>query len=54
MKPFSVVMEFDKETKNTIRFREVTEGMPPAIGTIYIQKWKKPPRKIRLTIEPTD
>ena len=46
--------QMDKETKNTIRYAEVTEGKPPAIGTIYIQKWflgKKVPDKLKVTVE---
>lgn len=32
--------EVEKETKNTIRFKEVTEDImdPGAIGTLYVQK----------------
>jgi len=30
----------EKETKNTVRFAEVSEpGKPPIIGTLYVQKW---------------
>ena len=30
----------EKETKNTVRFNEVSEpGKPPIIGTLYVQKW---------------
>ena len=46
--------QMDKETKNTVRYAEVTEGKPPAIGTIYIQKWflgKKMPDKLKVTEE---
>jgi len=46
--------QMDKETKNTIRYAEVTEGKPPVIGTIYIQKWflgKKAPDKLKVTVE---
>ena len=46
--------EIEKETKNTIRYEEITEGRPPVIRTIYIQKWalgKNPPKKIKITIE---
>jgi hypothetical protein len=28
----------EKETKNTIRYKEVTDG-PEVIGTLYIKKW---------------
>ena len=31
----------EKETKNTVRFQELSEaqGEPTVLGTIYIQKW---------------
>lgn len=42
------------ETKNCYRLDEVTDaGMPPKIGTLYIQKWavgNKLPERITLTI----
>ena len=45
----------EKETKNTIRYTEKPEaGKPPAIGTIYIQKWALPeptPASITVTID---
>ena len=35
-----VKFEFEKQNKNSIRYKEVLEdGMPPIIGTIYVQKW---------------
>lgn len=35
-----VTFEFEKQNKHSIRYKEVPEdGMPPVIGTIYIQKW---------------
>ena len=38
-----VAVEFvkERETKNTVRFQEVEDanGEPPAIGTLYLQKW---------------
>ena len=47
--------ELEKETKNTIRYTEKAEsGKPPAIGTIYIQKWALPeptPQSITVTVE---
>ena len=45
--------EMEKETKNTVRYAEVTAGQPPVIGTLYIQKWalKGPPKKLKVTIE---
>ncbi len=39
METIRVTMELEKETKNTIRYTEKTEGKPPAIGTLYMQKW---------------
>ena len=47
------VFEFEKTTKNTVRYQEVAEGQPPIIGTVYIQKWglTGPPKKIKMTIE---
>ena len=39
----TLVVKFDKEkeTKNTIRFteRDNDEGLPPMIGTLYLQKF---------------
>jgi len=30
----------EKETKNTVRYKEVpAEGKPPLIGTLYVQQW---------------
>ena len=48
------VFEFEKETKNTIRFTEVAEGEPPIMGTIYVQKWamKEVPKKLKVTLQP--
>ncbi|MBU2917622.1 MAG: hypothetical protein ACJAZB_002098 [Psychrosphaera sp.] len=35
-----VTFEFEKATKNSVRYKEVPEeGMPPIIGSIYVQKW---------------
>lgn len=35
-----VKFEFEKENKNSVRYKEVPEdGMPPVIGSIYVQKW---------------
>lgn len=42
------------ETKNCFRFDERTEnGMPPKIGTLYVQKWalgNKMPQELTLTL----
>jgi hypothetical protein len=38
--PRVVMFTKEKETKGTIRFKEVPEaGQPPVIGTLYVQKW---------------
>ena len=35
-----VKFEQEKETKNSIRYKEVPdEGQPPIVGTLYVQKW---------------
>lgn len=32
--------EFEKEIKNSVRYKETPEeGKAPVVGTIYIQKW---------------
>ena len=44
----------ERETKNTIRYAEDASGKPPAIGTLYVQKWllgEQPPTKLSITIE---
>lgn len=46
--------ELDKTTKNTYRYAEVTEGEPPAMGKIYVQKWLidgEPPEEVEVTVE---
>jgi hypothetical protein len=43
----------ERETKSTIRYQEDANGHPPAIGTLYVQKWllgKAPPGKLAVTI----
>jgi len=35
-----VNFEFEKETKNSVRYKEVPEaGKAPVMGSIYVQKW---------------
>ncbi len=35
-----VKFEIEKETKNSVRYKEVPEeGQPPIIGSLYLQKW---------------
>ena len=47
------VFKVEKETKNTVRYAEVTEGQPPVIGTIYVQKWalSGTPESVKVTLE---
>ena len=51
-----IEFEMEKETKNTIRYAEVLgdDGMPPAIKTLYLQKWifgkENPPTKVKVVI----
>jgi hypothetical protein len=43
----------ERETKNTIRYAEESNGKPPAIGTLYVQKWllgNEPPQRLTITI----
>ena len=35
----TVIFTLEKETKNTIRYQEQADGKPPAIGTLYVQRW---------------
>jgi hypothetical protein len=44
----------ERETKNTIRYSEATDGKPAAIGTLYVQKWllgNDPPKKLTVIID---
>ncbi|TMM47042.1 hypothetical protein [Colwellia ponticola] len=35
-----VTFELEKENKNSVRYKEVPkDGMPPILGSIYVQKW---------------
>lgn len=36
----TVNFEFEKLNKNSVRYKEVPQdGIPPVIGSIYVQKW---------------
>jgi hypothetical protein len=53
----TLTFTLERETKNTIRYQEDADGKPPAIGTLYVQKWllgKEPPKTLTITIEDTD
>jgi hypothetical protein len=48
-----ITFTLERETKNTIRYAEEADGNPPAIGTLYVQKWllgKEPPQKLTITV----
>lgn len=49
----TVQLVFEKETKNSVRYKEVPdEGKPPIVGTVYVQKWFAGDAKsIELSIE---
>lgn len=51
-----VQFEFEKETKNSVRYKEVPEaGKAPIMGTIYVQKWFAGDAKLlELTLERKD
>jgi hypothetical protein len=35
-----IKFEIEKETKNSVRYKEVpAEGQAPVIGSLYVQKW---------------
>ena len=53
METQTLTFTLERETKNTIRYQEDASGKPPAIGTIYVQKWligETPPRNLTVTI----
>jgi len=40
MSQTKVNFEFEKETKNSVRYKEVPEeGKAPIVGSLYVQKW---------------
>lgn len=35
-----ITFEYEKETKNSVRYKEVPdEGTAPIVGSLYVQKW---------------
>ena len=52
----TVQFTFEKETKNSIRYKEVPEeGQAPIVGSLYLQKWFVGQSKnIQVTIEKKD
>ena len=40
MSEIIVKFEFEKETKNSVRYKEVAEeGKAAVVGSLYVQKW---------------
>ena len=52
----TVKFEYEKETKNSVRYQEVPEsGQAPIMGTIYVQKWfAGDSKRLELTLEKKD
>ena len=51
-----VHFEFEKETKNSVRYKEIPqEGRAPIVGSLYVQKWFAGATKsIDITIDKKD
>ena len=51
-----VKFEIEKETKNSVRYKEVpAEGQAPIVGSLYVQKWFAGTTKnIEVTIKKVD
>jgi len=49
----TITFELEKQNKNSVRYKEVPkDGMPPILGSIYVQKWYTGDSKIiEVTIE---
>lgn len=48
-----VKFEYEKETKNSVRYKEIlVDGKAPIVGTLYLQKWFAGASKsLQITIE---
>ncbi len=56
MEAQTLTFTLERETKNTARYQESTEGKPPAVGTLYVQKWALGtdlPKELTVTITET-
>jgi hypothetical protein len=51
-----IKFEIEKKNKNSIRYKEISEnGMPPVLGSIYVQNWFAGQSKhIEITIKTED
>lgn len=56
MSKVSVKFSYEKETKNSVRYKEEPEaGQAPIIGTLYVQKWfAGNSKKLEVTIDKKD
>ncbi len=56
MSKTSIQFEYEKETKNSVRYKEVPEdGKAPIVGSLYVQKWYAGTSKtLEITIEKKD
>ncbi len=47
-----IKFELEKVNKNSVRYKEIpSDGMPPIVGSIYIQKWfVEDAKEIEITI----
>ena len=56
MSSVTIDFEFEKETKNSVRYKEIpAEGSAPIVGTLYVQKWFAGATKsIAITIDKKD
>jgi hypothetical protein len=52
----TIQFEIEKETKNSVRYKEVpAEGQAPVVGSLYVQKWfAGKSRFLEVTIEKKD
>ena len=52
----TIKFEIEKETKNSVRYKEVpADGQAPVVGSLYVQKWFAGSSKIlEVTIEKKD
>ncbi|WP_250655070.1 hypothetical protein [Alkalimarinus coralli] len=56
MSKVTVKFEYEKETKNSVRYKETPqEGSAPIVGSLYVQKWFAGATKhIEITIDKKD
>lgn len=51
-----ITFEYEKETKNSVRYKELPEpGQAPIVGSLYVQKWfAGNSKKLQVSIEKKD